>query len=126
MSSYRSLIASGAAGAPLRRCTCSRVAPEADIEDLKLFRFSTHPKIAPKIEEMKTEITKYNSRLSSPSSRCLSGSTRRAKTPSRCSASGAPTRVRAGLRLRASCCARQLPQLDPAGACLLRAQRHLR
>ena len=28
---------------------------EAYIEDLKLFRFSTHPKIAPKIEEMKTD-----------------------------------------------------------------------
>ena len=41
------------------------MAPEADIEDLKLFRFSTHPKIAPKIEEMKTEITKYNSLVKS-------------------------------------------------------------
>ena len=38
---------------------------EAYIEDLKLFRFSTHPKIAPKIEEMKTEITKYNSLVKS-------------------------------------------------------------
>ena len=38
---------------------------EAYIKDLKLFRFSTHPKIAPKIEEMKTEITKYNSLVKS-------------------------------------------------------------
>jgi hypothetical protein len=38
---------------------------EADIDALELFRFSTHPKISPKIQEMKTEITKYNSLIHS-------------------------------------------------------------
>ena len=34
---------------------------EADIDGLQLFRFSKHPKLAPKIIAMKSEIAKYNS-----------------------------------------------------------------
>ena len=35
-------------------------ASEADIDELGLFRFSKHPKIAPQILAMKAEIVKYN------------------------------------------------------------------
>ena len=38
---------------------------KADIDALQLFRFSTHPKIFPKIQEMETELTKYNSLINS-------------------------------------------------------------
>ena len=38
---------------------------EADINGLSLFRCSKHPKLAPKIQEMKGEITKYNSLVKS-------------------------------------------------------------
>jgi hypothetical protein len=38
---------------------------EADINMLSLFRFSKHPKLAPKIEETKSEIVKYNSLVKS-------------------------------------------------------------
>ena len=38
---------------------------EADIDALELFRFSTHPKISLMIQEMKTEITKYNAIINS-------------------------------------------------------------
>eukprot|EP00966_Prymnesium_polylepis_P256589 5927314-Prymnesium_polylepis.1 len=34
---------------------------EADIDSLSLFRMAKHPKLAPKIQEMKGEIAKYNS-----------------------------------------------------------------
>eukprot|EP00966_Prymnesium_polylepis_P053216 1231181-Prymnesium_polylepis.1 len=34
---------------------------EADIDGLQLFRFAKHPKLAPKIVEMKSESAKYNS-----------------------------------------------------------------
>eukprot|EP00966_Prymnesium_polylepis_P229044 5300586-Prymnesium_polylepis.1 len=36
-------------------------ATEADIAGLALFRFSKHPKLAPKIQEMNGELVKYNS-----------------------------------------------------------------
>ena len=58
-------MAPGAAPRRAARVLSSGALTEAYIEDLKLFRFSTHPKIAPKIEEMKTEITKYNSLVKS-------------------------------------------------------------
>ena len=33
---------------------------EADVEGLSAFRFATHPRLAPKIQEMKSEIIAYN------------------------------------------------------------------
>ena len=99
MSSYRSLIASGAGrrASSTLHVLSSGALTEAYIEDLKLFRFSTHPKIAPKIEEMKTEITKYNSLVKSIKPLPQRLDPKGNDTFSRCSASGAPTRVRAGL-----------------------------
>ena len=96
---------------------------EADIDALQLFRFSTHTKIFPKIQEMTTELTKYNSLINSIK-----------PLPQRLDAKGNDTFTLltfwraneagrgAGLRVRAPRRARQRPQLDPAGARLLRAQ----
>ena len=33
---------------------------EEDIDGLALFRFAKHPKLIPKIQEMKSEISEYN------------------------------------------------------------------
>eukprot|EP00966_Prymnesium_polylepis_P258781 5976788-Prymnesium_polylepis.1 len=62
----------GKRGAQLARMKAARIfnplhimangaVTEADIDGLSLFRFSKHPNLAPKIQEMKGEIVKYNS-----------------------------------------------------------------
>ena len=90
--------------------------------DLSLAEFKKL-KIFPKIQEMTTELTKYNSLINSIK-----------PLPQRLDAKGNDTFTLlnfwraneagrgAGLRVRAPRRARQRPQLDPAGARLLRAQ----
>ena len=68
---------------------------ETDIDQLSIFRFYSHPELAPKIEAMKGELTTYLDLIADIKPLEQRRKTpRRKRTPSTCSSGGARRRPR--------------------------------
>ena len=102
---------------------------EEDIDGLALFRFVKHPKIGAKMNEMKSEISKYNAliKVIKPAAQRLD---EKGKDTFDLGSFWRENEEGKGIdafaySVRAACCARQLAELDPTRARLLDPQRHL-